>query len=267
MPPEIDWSPLLGKLSPSMDARGSGEPGTYQTTDDDAIKLALMVVQSIFPDYTQKISPKISPNQPSRWRSIAEYYPLGNSISFNPQKMAGQWSPSTSVFVPDDPKKPSRTQINFTTDEVLTNVNTILHELYHARGVGGWAAHGRRDAEKLSGVTPEMKKDVAKMATSDPFGVGNLYSLNGQYLDSEEFLANAVSLLDMKQRGAIPEKGPLTEKLRTVEKIIEKYPQMGAFIENQRQPDIPSLQSGAPEPGTLGSMLEAIFGGPRTEKK
>lgn len=265
MPTEIDWSPLLTKLGVPKTVPSSDGKGTYTVSSDDAIKLALQVVQQIFPDYTQKISPKISEKEPQDWKSTAEYFPLGNSIAFDTRKMAGAIYPSTSVK--KVPGKSPDVQINFTTDEVLENVNTLLHELYHARGGGGWTAQGRNSAEKLSGVTEEMKRDVNTMARSDQFGVGNLYSMKEGYLDTEEFLANAVSLLDMRDRKVIPEKGPLREKLRTVEGIIEKYPQMGAYIENQRQPDIPSLKSGAPEPGTLGALLETVFGGPRTERK
>ena len=269
MPAEIDWSPLLTKLGVPKTVPSYNGKGTYTTSDNDAIKLALQVVQAVFPDYTQKISPKISEKDPSSWTATAAYYPLGNSIFFNTRKMDGRYSPSTSVYQPtdSDPKNKPSTQINFDTDEVLSNVNTFLHELYHARSGGGWSAPDRAEAEKQFGITPEMKKDVSEMAVDKQFGVGSLYSMKEGYLDTEEFMANAVSLLDMRDRNVIPEKGPLREKLHTVEQIIQKYPPMGQYIENQRQPDIPSLKSGAPEPGTLGALLETVFGGPRTEKK
>jgi hypothetical protein len=264
MPAETDWSPLLTKLGVPKIVPSTDGKGTYTVSDNDAIKLALQVVQAVFPDYTQRVTPKISSDTPKDWKSIAEYTPLTGSIAFDPRKMAGQWAPSTSVK--QIPGKSPEAQINFNTDEVLTNVNTFLHELYHARSVGGWNAPNRMKAEKQFGITDEMKRDINKLAASDAFGVGNLYSMKADYLDTEEFMANAASLLDMRDRSVIPEKGPLREKLHTVEAIIQKYPQMGQFIENQRQPDIPSLQSGAPEPGTLGALIETVFGGPRTTR-
>ena len=265
----VDFTGLLETLD-SGDRISADAKGTWIGRDKEALKSAVSVVQAVFPDYIQKNSVKISAGSPQTYNSIADYSLLGHSIRVNPEKVAGAIYPSVGQYVPTEAGlkagKKAHNDINFTTDEVMTNVNTLLHEFYHSRTGGGWAAPDRIAAEKQFGITDEIKKDVAKMATSDPFNAGNLYSIRPEYLDTEEFLANAVSLMDMRDRKIMPERGGLAEKLQTIDSIVQKYPQMGKFIENQRQPDIPSLKSGAPEPGTLGSFIESIFGGPRTTR-
>lgn len=260
----VDFSAVEEVLGAS-DSISSDNKGTYSTSTNDAAKLAIEVVKQLFPDYLKNAA-KISAGSTKDYGAIADYSLLGNSIRLDPTKLAGRFVPSTSQYfpnkkdgTPDVDKK--RTQINFTTEEVLTNANTILHELYHARSGGGWVSgKDRIAAEKQFGVTPEVKSAVNKIANSDIYGVGSrLYSMNPGYLDTEEFMANAATLLDMRDRSAMPESGPLKEKLSTIEKIMTEFPQMAQFIENSRQPDIKSLKSGAPAPGTLGALVETLF--------
>ena len=73
MPAETDWSPLLTKLGVPEVVPSADGKGTYTVSNNDAIKLALQVVQAVFPDYTQRVTPKISSDTPKDWRSIAEY--------------------------------------------------------------------------------------------------------------------------------------------------------------------------------------------------
>jgi hypothetical protein len=262
-----DFSALEEVLG-ARDSVTAGKSGSYSTYNNDATKLALEVVKNIFPDYLRNNSVKVRGESTRNYGSIADYSLLGHDINIDPDKMQGKWSPSTSQSFPSDPKKPKEVRVNFTTTEVLENVNTLLHELYHSRTGGGWTAgKDRTAAMKQHGISDEILKEAAKMAyegTAD-FSSG-LYSMKKDYLDVEEFLANAVTMTDMKQRNVFPEAGTLTGKMKTLEAIVAKFPQIGQLIENQRSPDIPTLKSGAPEPGTLGAMLEAIFGGPKTEK-
>lgn len=266
----IDWSGLeevlqsRDQVSPVQKSAYRTTGGTYVTTDRDAAKLAVDVVRNLFPDYIKDNTAKISagPTRDARQNAIADYSLLGHNIVIDPTKLAGRWSPSVSQFFPDDKKKSKEVQVNFTTEEVLTNVNTLLHELYHARTGGGWTqSKVRSKAEKDLKITPEMQKDIAKMASSDPYNMGSaLYSIRPDSLDTEEFMANAVTLTDMKQRGALPETGRLREKMRTIEEIVAKYPQIGTYIENQRQPEAEAKKKQPPEPGSLGAIIETIFG-------
>lgn len=240
---------------------GSSPVGTYEGQGEAVMQLALEIVKANFPDLVARTHSKVSGKTPDSPGASGEYaYSLIGGSEGIKLANVDSISPATRRFIPSEKGKKQglkqREEINFDAEEVMRGVETVLHEMYHARSRAGFFNAGYGYSE----LTPEQKKQINHLAT-DPgkqrFVSGRtLNSMNPDYLNEEEFMANADALLSMKERLRIPEGSYTERRLRTLEMIMQEVPGVAEYIGARREPNIPTLK--APPTGTLGSIISTI---------
>ena len=215
------------------------------------MQLALEVVKTNFPDLVAKTNTKVVAAEPKSAGSYGEYEfaPFMGTDEIR-LKRAGQWAPATSANT-----KTGEQSVNFTAQEVLDSVNTVLHELYHGQSKGGMFRQGAKEAEGL--LTEEDKKKINDLAQNKTNNfAASLFSMRDSGLDVEEFLANAFALTNMRDRKMIAPGSRSEQQLKTLDEIVAAVPAAKKFIELQMQPAIKSLS--APPEGTLGALLSKV---------
>lgn len=230
---------------------------TYRGQSEAVMQLALEVVKANFPDIVAKTNTKIAAREPKSAGSYGEYEfsPFGGTDEIRLKK-TGQWSPAWSAREQGPGSAiPSSSSVNFTTNEVLDSVNTVLHELYHGQSKGGMFRQGAKEAADL--LTDADKKKINDLAQNKTNNfAASLFSMRDSGLDVEEFLANAFALTNMRDRKMIAPGSRSEEQLKTLDEIIAAVPNAKKFIELQMQPAIKSLS--APPEGTLGALLSKV---------
>lgn len=261
----LDLTEYIKSFKPPYSGETYNAKSTFVADPSALQKTMLEVIKVQFPDYIAASNAKVKGDalyNNNRGEYTLQPFAGKEEIRFEPFR--GRYGSTAVTYTPTEKGKKQgvkeSSQVDFTTPELLEAVNVFLHEAYHARSQGGWRGD-RSVAMNSSGVTEaDLKKTNEIARPKDAFDLGSLYSMKKGYLDIEEFMANAVSLLDMKAKNMIPEGTKNEAQLQTVEKIMQEVPAMAKFIESQRTPEIKSLR--APAEGTLGSILQSIFGGP-----
>lgn len=234
--------------------------GTASGQGEAVMQLALEVVKANFPDLVARTHTKVRAEKPSPGaRGEYSYGPFtgdgGIRLAENQQ-----WFPAFSSFEPSPSaaaigRKPA-SSVNITTEEVLRGVETVLHEMHHARSRAGFFNAGG----SFSSLTPEQRARINELAQVPDSGYPQFgvpfASMRPEVLHEEEFMANADALLNMKERGLIPEKGITAGRMRTLENIMKEVPEVAAYIGARREPSIPTLS--APPSGTLGSIIATV---------
>jgi len=238
-----------------------GETGKVTGQGEAVMQLALEVVKANFPDVVAKTHAKIlakPPTNPAAWGEYS-YSPVFGDQGIR-LKNTGRVYPAVRSFVPSEKGVKqglkSSEEVNFTTEEVLRGVETILHEISHARTRAGFFNQG----DSYSKLTNEQRARVNEISTLDDFGAPQfgrrLASMSPEFFNEEEFIANADALLHMKERKLIPAGSETAQRLMTLEKIIEEVPGVEAFIAARRNANVPTLKE--PPQGTLGAIISAI---------
>ena len=252
----LDTTEFDKRIKESQFSGVSGKD-TYRGQSEAVMQLALEVVKANFPDIVAKTNTKISAKEPKSSGSYGEYEfaPFAGTDEIRLKK-AGQWSPAWSAREQGPGSAiPSSSSVNFTTQEVLDSVNTVLHELYHGQSKGGMFRQGAKEAADL--LTAEDKQKINKLAVNNTNNfAASLFSMKDSGLDVEEFLANAFALTNMRDRKMIAPGTRSAEQLSTLEEIIREVPAAKKFIEMQMQPAINSLQG--PATGTLGALISKV---------
>lgn len=238
----------------------SGKTGTVVGQGEAVMQLALEVVKANFPDLVARTHAKISGEAPTYPGATGEYRYSLFSGEFDGIRLKdqGRIYPAVRKFTPSEEGKkqglkPSE-EVNFTTAEVLTGVETVLHEMYHGRSRAGFINEGA----KFSNLTPKQKQLLNSLAESGKVVFGKPFSsMNPDYLNEEEFMANADALLGMQERGLVMPGSQTQAKLNTLEEIIKQVPEAAAFIAARREPNIPTLK--APPEGTLGALIQSVI--------
>lgn len=240
----------------------TGVTGSVTGQGEAVMQLALEIVKANFPDLVAKTNAKVSAKQPTMPYADGEYsYSLAGGESDGIRlKNKDRVYPATRRFVPSEEGKKQglkpRDEVNFTTYEVMDAVETVLHEMYHGRTRAGFFNAG----DAFSKLTPEQASRVNEIANIPESGYPQfgrrLASMNPEYLQTEEFMANADALLSMKERLRLPPEGKSAQRLVTLEKIIAEVPAVADFIAARRQPNVPTLS--APPEGTLGALLSKV---------
>jgi len=236
--------------------------GSVTGQGEAVMQLALEVVKANFPDLVARTHSKVSSKRPEMPGADGEYRYglLSGEFDGIRLKNAGRIYPAVRRFVPSaesikQGKKPSD-EVNFTTQEVMDSVETVLHEMYHGRSRAGFSNEGG----KFSKLTPEQAARANEIANLPDSGYPQfgrrLSSMSESGLNEEEFMANADALLSMKERLRIPENSPTAQRLITLEKIISEVPEVAKFIAARREPNVPTLKE--PPTGTLGAILSQI---------
>jgi hypothetical protein len=241
---------------------GTDKTGSVTGQGEAVMQLALEVVKANFPDLVARTHSKVSRKEPTSPGATGEYtYGLAAGESDGIRlKNTGQWSPAARSFVPSPEGikqgLKQRNEVNFTTQEVMAGVETVLHEMYHGRSRAGFFNAG----EEFSKLTPQQTARVNEIANLPESGYPQfgrrLNSMNENYLNTEEFMANADALLSMKERLRIPEGSHTAQRLVTLEKIISEVPEVAKFIAARREPNVPTLKE--PPQGTLGALLSKV---------
>lgn len=241
---------------------GTGATGSVTGQGEAVMQLALEVVKANFPDLVAKTNSKVSSKEPAMRGALGEYtYSLaggeGEGIRL---KTADRIYPAVRRFVPSEEGKKQglkqRDEINFTTNEVMDAVETVLHEMYHGRTRAGFFNQGAG----FSKLTPEQSARVNEIANLPESGYPQfgrrLASMSPTSLQEEEFMANADALLAMKERLTLDPQSKPAQRLITLEKIIAEVPAVADFIGARRNPNVPTLS--APPQGTLGALLSKV---------
>lgn len=239
-----------------------GATGRVTGQGEAVMQLALEVVKANFPDLVARTHAKVSRKEPNTPGATGEYsYGLAAGESDGIRlKNTQQWSPATRSFVPSPEGikqgLKQREEVNFTTEEVMRGVETVLHEMYHGRSRAGFFNAGTG----FSKLTPEQAARVNEIANLSDSGYPQfgrrLQSMSESGLNEEEFMANADALLSMKERLRIPEGSHTAQRLVTLEKIIAEVPEVAKFIAARREPNISTLKE--PPQGTLGALLSQV---------
>jgi hypothetical protein len=187
---------------------------------------AISIVQAKFPDYLQGSDSKISTSRS-----------LGPNIN-------GQYNPSTKNIEIAAPEDGTRA---FTTDNVISQVGTILHELYHSRDMGkeGQKTSPDRSHRKLMGGENDLKywaksyEPVIDAAEQQYLPSVNKSAMFG---NMQEIMATAVPTLDMRDRGI------QGQYLKNIEQIIRDIPEMENVIKANKYPEVPTFKA-LPDPG------------------
>lgn len=236
----LDTTEFDKRIEESKGTTARGLP--YQ--GEAVMQLALEVVKATFPDLVQRTHAKVSAKKPDApARGSYSYGIFSGSQDGIKLANTGRWSPA--VTTAEDGKSYS----NFTTSEVLQGVETVLHEMYHARTKAGFFRRGGEEAEAL--MTPELSKKL-NQALSGSFAS---LSPNGP-LDMEEMMAGASAILDMRDRGLVMEGSRTSQRLAALDAAIKESPVLEKIIGAQRDPDIASFK-GAPR-ADLGTLLQSI---------
>lgn len=239
-----------------------GTTGRASGQGEAVMQLALEVVKANFPDLVARTHAKVSSKEPTTPGAQGEYsygLAVGEADGIR-LKNIQQWSPATRSFVPSAAGKAQglkeREEVNFTTEEVMRGVEIVLHEMYHGRTRAGFFNTGTG----FSNLTAEQMTKVNQIANLPESGYPQfgrrLNSMNENYLNTEEFMANADALLSMKERLQIPEGSASAQRLVTLEKIIAEVPEVAKFIAARREPNVPTLS--APPTGTLGAIISSV---------
>jgi len=224
------------------------------------LQVAMEIVKTVFPDLIAKTHSKVSAKEPRTPGATGEYsYSLaggeGDGIRL---KNADRIYPAMRrVDAKPGTDAKSYSEVNFTTDQVMEGVNTVLHEMYHARTRAGFINEGAATSK----LTPEQMKRVNDMAQAPESGYpqfGSPFaSMFSDTMNEEEFMANADALLSMKERGLrVSPESRTAGRMVTLQRIMQEIPEVAAYIESRRQPNIPSLK--APPTGTLGAIISNI---------
>jgi hypothetical protein len=241
---------------------GTGATGSVTGQGEAVMQLALEIVKANFPDLVARTHSKVSSKEPTTRGATGEYsygLAVGESDGIR-LKNIDRMYPATRRFVPsEDGKKQGlkpRDEVNFTTEEVMRGVETVLHEMYHGRSRAGFFNAGAG----FSNLTSEQSARVNEIANLPDSGYpqfgSRLLSMSPDRLNEEEFMANADALLSMRERLRIPENSPTAHRLVTLEKIISEVPEVAKFIGARREPNIATLQE--PPTGTLGALLSQV---------
>jgi len=252
----LDTTEFDKRIAASMFSGTSGKD-TYRGQGEAVMQLALEVVKTNFPDLVAKTHTKIVAAEPKSPGAYGEYTfaPFVGTDEIR-LKRADRWSPAWSAREQGPGSAiPSSSSVNFTTQEVLDSVNTVLHEIYHGQSKGGMFRQGVKEAANL--LSPEDLKKINELAVNKTNNfAASLFSMKDSHLDVEEFLANAFALTNMRDRKMIMPGSRSEEQLKTLDEIIAKVPNAKKFIDLQMQPNTPSLS--APPTGTLGAMLAKV---------
>jgi hypothetical protein len=144
-------------------------------------------------------------------------------------------------------------EVNFSTTEVMDQVNTILHELVHAQGSGGWRGPQAHKVLKDLGIG---EKEVAAINKKFSAPYTPFFSSRPDFLDVEEFIANAIPLQEMAKRKMLPEAGRLAAGAKALEEIIQEVPQVQQLIDAMNRRDVPTLKPIGP---SFADTVKAYF--------
>lgn len=260
-----DLSEYVKRFEPPVKGETYNGVSTYVTDPNALDRLAVDLVQKLFPNYISAGSAKFSAKEPEGSENgTYTWGPFSGAEEIRIAKLRGRYGNGATTFTPTEKgikqgRKPEGI-VDFNIQEVAGQVNLLLHELYHDRSKAGGRGD-RKATMELFGVTPDHLQRANKIAMpEDSYDPGTLFSMKKSGLDVEEFLANAVSLLDMKDKGLIPEQSRVAAQLSTVEKIMAEIPQMGKFINAQRQPEMPTMKPAKRELGIVDSLLQVLTG-------
>ncbi len=237
---------------------GEGATTKFSGQGEAVMQVALEVVKANFPDLVARTHTKVKAEEPpGSYSGVLGQYEYGLLTGDGGIKLtnADRISPATYSSEPKSPKsglKP-RSEVNFTTADVLRATETVLHEMYHGRSRAGFFNEGHN----YSKLTPQQKVVINKIANAENAGFAKpLNTMNPEYLDEEEFMANADALLSMKERGLVFPGTSSEKRLATLQQIISTVPEAAAYIGARRQPNIPTLK--APASGTLGAIIREV---------
>lgn len=193
-------------------------PSEYPSRIYDA---AIAVVKAKFPDYLQ----------------AADGYTISADKDL-PGYVNGEHDKkekTIKIAAPQDDKG------TFTSNNVMNFVGTILHELHHARDLGaqGSKTSYERNIRQLLGQENDPKfwenSYGPLMEKAQDQGLPSIDKTN-YFGNTAEFMATAVPMLDMRDRGING------QYLKNIEEIIKQVPEMENVIKANRYPEIKTFK-------------------------
>ena len=217
------------KYTETVDTHPSG--AKYKRIDNPAgvQELVTQVFLTKFPDYANAVNTKVTAER-AKDGAVAEYGGLaGDQIKAG--KLTGATRTTEKLSKVGEVYQP---YVGPNTDAVIEYLGTMLHEVYHGRAdkIGSFGRKLPRDSEGK--ISSDVQKAL-KVAEEKGFpSVGNNLFL-GDNLN--EFLATAVTVTDMKERGINPTgrfKGPSD----SLESMKKDFPWLEPFINEYRFPEM-----------------------------
>lgn len=224
--------------------------GTREYVTNNIADLVPAIIEAKFKDYQYSSNAKFVNQKPDSGVVADTGGFLGNQVR------VGNLRPSSpDVYYHSASGKNSAYRGNTTTDQVMDALGTSLHEIMHTRQ--------QQDREELQKTTLPAniianKAWVAmlKDATKHNFpSVPDNGTQNGDTL--QEFLASAVAIKDMQERGITPT-GTLKDAAKGLPLLEKKYSWLPKYINDNRRPEVPTLKTW--EPGIMQTVLDFIKG-------
>lgn len=190
---------------------------------NDIWNAAIQIIQAKFPDYVNAVNTTIEPS----------YY-IGEGVNGR-YHISGEKAGNIEVALPKG---------NFTTDNVIELVGTMLHEIHHART---WSPEGiktapERELRLSSGINTNSKEGIKEyygleekvIKAAENKKIPSVFSENF-FNNLSELVATAVPTLDMKDRQIQGKYLPQIEELAQ-DPVIKTY-----FMMN-RYPEVPTMK-------------------------
>lgn len=205
----------------------------YRAVDNSMGELLSEIIKARFKDYYNSNNVKVTKEEPDQYGVLADYAPLGHTIR------AGKINDNHVTY--DD-----GTYKGYDTPKVIENLANILHEIYHSR-----SAAGEHQSKHLGKDWQNMLKEAQEAG----FPSVERGFFGGDKL--EEFLATAVVLRDMQNRGITPT-GRYAPLARKLSEMRTKYPWMDQWLDVNAAPETPDL---IPKPQGMFDIIKDKFKG------
>ena len=219
---KLAGSPTAGQLGSEQNPAGAWV--------QDPAAMAKIIAEVIKVNFPQVLSTsaQISKAAPPDRNSLGDFNPTTKNIRLAPSTYSG----SATTFY-DKSGKQTDQQVGFTTEDVMSSVNLLLHELVHARSARNLTSSKLDSQYKIS---PE-KQDKINTLQRLPDPSYQFLSVDPNKLNIEEFLANADSISKLGAIGGIVENSALSRQQKTLQNIIKQVPEVKKLIDSYSNPE------------------------------
>ena len=219
----IDLSPYIAEhaIEPQQPHAVGG--GTYEVHKDGLQNLLVKILEAQFPDLVAAGNGKLLNKSPGPG-AVMDYAPVSGEIRGKPRSGYG------TDYIVDRSKIGNVTGVRgATTDQVVDNLGSLLHEFYHAR-----AAKGPGNYSK--GLATQGNEWKVLLENAITAGFPSISTTYGGGDKLEEFLASAVAVKHMEAKGIQPVNrwAAVAQNLKQLESL---HPWLADYITQWEAPE------------------------------
>ena len=218
----LDLSPFVQGHAIEPERPMAFDPGTYQVHKNGLQDMLVRILQAHFPEAVAGGSGQLTNESPGPG-AVADFGTLSGKIRAQPRS-------TDKDFIVRRDAKGNVIKVNgATTQDVLAQLPTLLHEIYHSRAAkapGGYV----RGAESKGAEWQLMLEN----ASAAGFPSIQQPVFGGDKL--EEFLATATAVKQMQAKG-IPVVGTLEKAGKNLQQLEMLHPWLSEYIDQRAAPE------------------------------